>query len=171
MVISFDSPFASRPLNLLASTSSSSSSSSYSSCSSYRLLLLPFLFLGILRVSRTIGRENISFSLSLPRSSFPSTPLPRFSPASVLSRTRLSIGAKQAHPLKRYATSLSTHGERERFTRRQYWSNVKPVWKPAREKEKTLSTLRMCLLLCEEPCSRVLVIRFVSNVDVCLSVA
>lgn len=42
-------------------------------------------------------------------------------------RIRPSIGAKQAHPLKRYATSLSTHGERERFTSRQYWSNVKPV--------------------------------------------
>lgn len=46
-----------------------------------------------------------------------------------LRRSRIcpSIGAKQAHPLKRYATSLSTHGERERFTSRQYWSNVKPV--------------------------------------------
>lgn len=93
---------------------------SSSSCSSYRFLLL---LLYVPRVSRTIRRERPLPSVSPLLSSL----LPLVSRQLLCSRIRPFIGAKQAHPLKRYATSLSTHGERERFTSRQYWSNVKPV--------------------------------------------
>lgn len=129
-VISLDPPFASRPLDLLASTSSSPSSSS-SSCS-YRI---PFLVLLLLLVLLIVfffftSRESLARSgekgLSLLSLLFSRLSC-RESRQLRRSRIRPSIGAKQAHPLKRYATSLSTHGERERFTSRQYWSNVKPV--------------------------------------------
>lgn len=99
-------------------------SSSSSSC---------YFLLYVLRASRTIKRERpLLLSLLFSRLSY--------SESRQLRRSRIcpSIGAKQAHPLKRYATSLSTHGERERFTSRQYWSNVKPVWKPARKREDPL---------------------------------
>lgn len=128
-VISLDLPFASRPLNLLVSTSSLPSSSSSSSCS-YRIpfllllvLLIVFFFFFTFRESLARSGEKGLSLLSLLFSRLSC----RESRQLLRSRIRPSIGAKQAHPLKRYATSLSTHGERERFTSRQYWSNVKPV--------------------------------------------
>jgi len=119
-------PLLRAPPDLLASTSSSPSSSSSSSCSYRILFLLVLLIVFFFFTSRESlarsGKKGLSV-LSLLFSQLSC----RESRQLRRSRIRPSIGTKQAHPLKRYATSLSTHGERERFTSRQYWSNVKPV--------------------------------------------
>jgi len=157
-VISLNPPFASRPLDLLASTSSSPSSSSSSSCS-YRILFLLLLVLLIVFFFFT-SRESLARSgekgLSVLSLLFSQLSC-RESRQLRRSRIRPSIGTKQAHPLKRYATSLSTHGERERFTSRQYWSNVKPVWKPARKREGPLRSAYVFASSSKGPYSRVLV--------------
>ena len=141
VVISLDPTFTSRPLArwlfdffivifflfflfLSYSFSSSSSCSSYLSSSSFSSSLHPVSLSYDQRRERPLRSVlfwSLLFSqLSRLQSCRESRQLRR-------SQIRPSIGAKQAHPLKRYATNLSTHGERERFTPRQYWSNVKPV--------------------------------------------